>query len=269
MDTKSIMDSETFFPKTIYEKRDLGQERRCIIFNNITFEDISTNDELMHELNKIGITGVNKLMKDQSNSVKLVKAYCKDEETMVALLNSNISIKTEHIDLIITTVPNVKSTIQCEKCFGYSHKALECKNSKVCGKCGSSDHLEAACLIEEENFTCINCGENHHAKDRKKCKYYRIARRKDMEEAYRVHKNGGAGKSNVVGSEMEFRRVCSLQDEYATMSNRLNNLENRTKNEFTKAIEQNSASNFISNSRTQKETSKNRNPSSNHYSMSP
>lgn len=44
--------------------------------------------------------------------------------------------------------------VRCFKCHGYSHKAANCTNKRVCGKC-TGEHDAREC--KEESHQCINC----------------------------------------------------------------------------------------------------------------
>jgi hypothetical protein len=50
--------------------------------------------------------------------------------------------------------------IQCYKCYGYGHRAHQCRHEQNCGKCGET-HETKSCT--NDRIKCINCGENHLA----------------------------------------------------------------------------------------------------------
>lgn len=70
--------------------------------------------------------------------------------------------------------------IQCFKCFGYNHKAGECKNDEICYKC-HENHKSKECNKEIIN-KCINCIrtnrrlnmglDENHATSNKECPVY-------------------------------------------------------------------------------------------------
>lgn len=47
------------------------------------------------------------------------------------------------------------AVLKCYNCWGYNHKASECKNGKKCLKCASSAHSVDQCVDEE--WKCANC----------------------------------------------------------------------------------------------------------------
>lgn len=48
--------------------------------------------------------------------------------------------------------------LQCLKCFGYNHRAVCCRKSEVCGRCGEA-HASTECKSSQEK--CVNCGLLH------------------------------------------------------------------------------------------------------------
>jgi hypothetical protein len=55
--------------------------------------------------------------------------------------------------------PHLQIT-QCFKCYGYGHRAQQCRHEQKCGKCGGT-HETNSCTNNE--IKCINCRENHQA----------------------------------------------------------------------------------------------------------
>ena len=234
-DVEKIMNDEKFFQG--YEKRNLGVEASSIIFNNISYDEINDDDELIDELYKIGIVDIAKLNPNQSSDVKLVKAYCNDEKTMMNLINNNIKIQKSNGELyIIKTGPNVPPTEQCTNCWDYGHKegkstdknACLNRNKTVCAKCGQN-HLTTKCQNNE--LRCINCGNQHDARSRSLCEYYKKFRKIEVKEANNLSKQGKyKPKINTKAWQYpnESTRICSYQEDLETMSRDMQTLKDST-----------------------------------------
>ena len=64
--------------------------------------------------------------------------------------------------------PYIPKPLQCDRCCKYGHTHKRCTSKEVCTMCGSQQHkTNWNC----EHKKCLNCGEEHHAKD-KKCVFY-------------------------------------------------------------------------------------------------
>ena len=50
---------------------------------------------------------------------------------------------------------------QCYNCYGYGHRANQCKHKQRCGKCSEEDHNTNDCMSKE--MKCAMCGGNHPA----------------------------------------------------------------------------------------------------------
>ena len=238
-DCQEIMNSSTFFGDKF--KINLGKERCSLIFNNITLAEVENDVDLRKELERFGIIECTSVMRNQPPSTKLVKAYCKDEDTMRKLLENHISIKTEHLNIVITTMVNVRPTVQCNKCLDYRHRERDCTGDVVCAKC-SEGHNEKEC--ESDLTKCINCGESHNAKERRACSYYKKCRKYDVNEANAKMKNKTPNKeSEVKGDKSKesetFTRVFSLQKDLEGINNRIEQVLTENKS----AIKGNEASN--------------------------
>lgn len=83
------------------------------------------------------------------------------------------------IEWRICKVNELRSAYRCYNCYGFNHKAINCKNEAICSKCGSTKH-DGNCNNETKCKNCENANEKFNTKvdtehsmfDKEKCKVY-------------------------------------------------------------------------------------------------
>lgn len=106
----------------------------------------------------------------------------RNEGTVECRLNSNVIIIVEGNILpseikiwdgttSIKVTPYIEPVMQCYSCFKYGHIKVQCRGTKICGKCGENFH--GVC---ERKENCSNCKGEHRATF-KGCKEYEYNKR--------------------------------------------------------------------------------------------
>ena len=102
------------------------------------------------------------LFKKQGRFTGTVKVMFKDENSLQQAMENKVRINHQIYMLeIFNPKPRV---IKCNKCQAFGHVAKWCdpRNAPVCGKCGIKGHHETKeCTVEEADYKCAHCGENH------------------------------------------------------------------------------------------------------------
>jgi hypothetical protein len=141
------------------------------------------------EENSMNITKVATLRRNPKHKPTThhsLKVYTDDKEAanrciLNGFIIDSISLKAERY------VPQWHLT-QCYKCYGFNHRATECKRKATkCGKCSKDDHPAVECTTPE--LKCVNCNGNHeswhaHCQTRKEELQYLAIIRSDPTTTY-------------------------------------------------------------------------------------
>lgn len=98
---------------------------------------------------------------DEKIDIKLIKKYMKNDKTGSMIIEINPMIHKLLLDSgrikigwMSFKLYNFIDVNRCFNCWGYNHKAVNCRRAVVCRKCGEQ-HKESEC--ENSVKKCINC----------------------------------------------------------------------------------------------------------------
>ena len=118
-------------------------------------------EQIIEEINEAYPNARVELFKKQGRFIGTVKIIFKDEESLNKALENKVKLNHQ-IYIVEVFVPKPK-VIKCNKCQAFGHVARMCdpKNTAVCGKCSVKGHETKDCMVDEEQYKCAHCGENH------------------------------------------------------------------------------------------------------------
>jgi hypothetical protein len=96
--------------------------------------------------------------------------------------------------------PNVRSPIQCKKCWRFGHIQMFCRGKPRCDFCASVNHLPSDCptrSLPSVFAVCANCHSSHVPSDRS-CSVW--IRQKDL-------------KKLMVVNKITFKEVFKIKDD--------------------------------------------------------
>lgn len=143
-------------------------------FKIIGIDNFLKEDEILEAISKQNNINV---------EAKILKKSEINTSSSIAILEvtkgAEIISKLEKIKIQwrICKVVSYDSVYRCFNCFGFNHKAINCKNDQICSKCGSNKHT-GDCELSPACKNCIKANElyntdvdvNHSLFDRVKCK---------------------------------------------------------------------------------------------------
>ena len=199
--------------------KNYAKEACYIVINNSSADKLRQNNAIMKNLLELGILDVFKLFPEQKEDSNVCKALCKDQETLKNLLTNGIRFFVDDKTFInLSTTPNMRPTLRCQKCQGYRHKANGCKFSIKCEQCGESGHSVSDCINGEQN-NCANCGPGHKTSS-KKCPKYKQARELDITDRKNYILFGITKPTTSYEEKQDgFSRNFSLQSDLENINN--------------------------------------------------
>ena len=152
------------FEGLMQHKRKYGPVAHNIAKRDIDFSDNNDKEtaiaQLQEENNYLPIVDI-ALLRRKPNSAPThsIIVFASDAQAADQCIDVGIVINYERKE-VDRYMPQLRIT-QCYNCYGYGHRASQCRCHRKCGKCGEEDHAINDCTKEQAK--CMHCDGSHPA----------------------------------------------------------------------------------------------------------
>ena len=140
-----------------------GKNRSAGIIRHVYVD--SNENEIKEEIKSNYPDVTPELFKKNNRFTGTIKINCNNEETLQVITAERMKIFNQRY-MVEEYVPKRK-VISCYRCqkFGHISKWCDPKNTPKCGKCSDRNHETRDCEVNEENYKCAHCDQNHQTGD--------------------------------------------------------------------------------------------------------
>ena len=249
IDKNKILNNKKFFEN--YKKIDLGlnQKKLVLMVKGTTGTDLKEffdNDDYTQS----GIKSIESIFNKENKEMKM----CKVEIISNEEFNNLIRKGKMRIGTFNYTIEEIqRPPIRCSRCKKFGHVSINCSDVETCGKCGSTEHAEMTCTIDNHNQRrCVNCND-HHSSYYRGCKVIKKSFKDKLlenndqgkkiksgtEEYHRVYSRFNEPKIGYVG-EVEIKNgLNKISEKLNEQINELSNKIDKLNEEITKSIQLN------------------------------